>query len=120
MVELLVAIALLTGALMPIAFSIASERRLARTLYERGVAMEIVDGQLEILAAGEWKSLGPGRHLLHPKSRALANLPRGEFFAQIESSKLRVEWLSASNPRHASIVREVVIKSQPPTRKDEK
>ena len=44
MVELLVAMALVAGALLPLAYSLASERRLVRATYQRAVAMEIVDG----------------------------------------------------------------------------
>jgi hypothetical protein len=120
MVELLVAIALLTGALLPIAFSIASEKRLARTLYERTVAMEIVDGELEVLAAGEWKGLGPGVHAYHPNGAALTNLPKGEFIVRIDQTKIRLEWLAASNPNHPSVTREVVLKAQPDRNTGEK
>lgn len=111
MVELLVAIALLTGALLPIAFSIASEKRLARTIYERSVAMEIVDGELEILAAGEWKNIGNGTHLYKPKGLALSNLPKGEFIVRIDPSKIRLEWLSRTNASHGSVIREFLMKT---------
>jgi len=62
MVELLVAMALLTGALLPLAYSFASEKRLARSYYQRAVAIEIVDGEMEALAAGEWHAFAPGVH----------------------------------------------------------
>src|SRR4051812_36219234 len=42
MTELLVAMALLTGALLPLAYSFRSEKRLANASYQRAVAMEIV------------------------------------------------------------------------------
>ena len=44
MAELLVAIALLAIAVLPIGYSITSEKVLVRSYYERAVAMEIVDG----------------------------------------------------------------------------
>src|SRR5437016_843099 len=47
MVEFLVAMALVMGALLPLAYSFAKEKRLARALYQRAVAMEIVDGEIE-------------------------------------------------------------------------
>src|SRR5262245_55483384 len=49
MTELLVAMAILVGVLIPLAWSLTSERRLARGLYERAVAMQIVDSELEVL-----------------------------------------------------------------------
>src|SRR5207247_5331359 len=60
MVELLVAMALITGALLPLAYSLASERRLVRATYQRAVAMEIVDGEMEVLAAGRLAAFAPG------------------------------------------------------------
>ena len=62
MIELLVAMALLTSILMPIAYSVASEKRLARATYQRAVAMEIVDGEMEALVAGEWRVAAAGTH----------------------------------------------------------
>jgi len=47
-------------AIMPLAFSYVRETRLLRAEYFRGVAMEIVDGEMEILAAGEWRDLPDG------------------------------------------------------------
>ena len=48
MLELLVAIVLLAFALLPTAWSISSERKMARRYYHRGIAMELVDGELEV------------------------------------------------------------------------
>jgi len=45
---------------LPLAYSVASEKRLARASYQRAVAMEIVDGEIEILAAGEWLAFKSG------------------------------------------------------------
>src|SRR6266436_470087 len=57
MTEMLVALAILLGALLPLAYSLVSEKRLARAVYQRAVAMELVDGEMEILAAGEWRAM---------------------------------------------------------------
>ena len=62
MVELLVALAFLVGVLFPLAYSFVSERRLARAYYQRAVAMEIVDGEMEALLAGQWRAFPPGTH----------------------------------------------------------
>src|SRR5258708_34004562 len=62
MTEMLVALAILLGALLPLAYSLASEKRLARAAYQRAVAMELVDGEMEILAAGEWRAMPAGVH----------------------------------------------------------
>ena len=67
MVELLVALAILTGVLLPLAYSFVSERRLARSAYQRAVAMEIVDGEMEVLLAGGCFGIGA----IYPLARAL-------------------------------------------------
>ena len=43
-IELIVATAILLGALLPLAYSIVTEKRFARAAYQHAVAMEIVDG----------------------------------------------------------------------------
>src|SRR6266436_6832239 len=95
MTELLVAMALLVGALLPIAYSIASERRFARASYLHAVAMEIVDGETETLAAGEWRSFRPGVHEYQVHAGAVTNLPPGRFLLTVESGKVRLEWQPA-------------------------
>jgi hypothetical protein len=110
MVELLVAIALLVGVMLPIAFSIASEQRLARAYYQRAVAMEIVDGEMEALAAGEWRAFTPGVHRYPVRAAAATNLPPGEFRLMVATNKVRLEWQPAVKQRGGPVVREVVVK----------
>jgi len=109
MIELLVAIALLTGALLPIAYSISSEKRLARALYQRAVAMEIVDGELETLAAGEWRSFAVGSHVYTVRGVACSNLPPGRFLLKVSSDKLRLEWLPEVKHHGGPVARDVLL-----------
>jgi hypothetical protein len=96
MIELLAALALLSGALLPLAYSITSERRLARNQYHRAVAMEIVDGEFEALTAGEWQSSPTGTNAYPVNARAATNLPPGKFILIRTPSLLRLEWRDAS------------------------
>ena len=90
--ELLVAMALLIGVLAPVAYSFAAERRYARAAYQHAVAMEIVDGEMEVLAAGEWRSHLFGAHDYEVNAEAAANLPPGHFRLTIAEKKLTLEW----------------------------
>lgn len=92
MIELLVAMSILVGVMMPLAWSLASERRLARALYQRAVAMEIVDGELEVLMAGEWKTYGAGQHLYAVNNVSRTNLPQGEFWLTVQTNNVKLEW----------------------------
>ena len=110
MVELLVAMALLLGVLFPLAYSFISERRLARAYYYRAVAMEIVDGEMEALAAGEWRSFGEGIHDYTVHANSLTNLPAGKFLLTVSSNRLRLEWTPGVPDRGGRVVRETVVK----------
>jgi len=110
MIELLVALAIITGALLPIAYSFASEKRLARSSYQRAVAMEIVDGELEALAAGQWRAFSAGTHDYSVRAGALTNLPPGKFLLTIAPGKVRLEWLPGVKDHGGPVAREAVIK----------
>ena len=110
MVELLVAMALLVGVLFPLAYSFSAERRLARSYYQRAVAMEIVDGEMEVLMAGEWRGFSPGTHDYRVQASAATNLPPGKFMLTVEPGKLRLRWQPALKDRGGPVTREAMIK----------
>jgi hypothetical protein len=110
MTELLVALAILAGVLLPLAYSFVSERRLARSSYQRAVAMEIVDGEMEALVAGEWRAFTPGTHDYKVRANALTNLPPGQFTLTVEPGKVRLQWQPAVKQHGGAVIREVVVK----------
>lgn len=92
MIELLAAMAILVGVAIPLAWSLSSERRLARALYQRAVAMEIIDGEMEVIVAGEWRAFAQGRHEYPVRALSATNLPPGGFYLTVEPKVLRLEW----------------------------
>jgi hypothetical protein len=106
MVELLVAIAILATAILPLAYSVTSEKRFARAAYQRAVAMEIVDGEAEILAAGAWTNFATGSHPYLVQSLAATNLPPGQFTLTIQDSFVRLEWKPDVKQHGGGVVRE--------------
>jgi hypothetical protein len=109
-IELIVAIALLTVAILPVAYSFAAEKRLARASYQRAVAMEIVDGEMEILAAGEWRSYQPGRHNYAVHALSITNLPPGNFLLDMETNKFRLEWRPSVSMHGGSVIRDITVR----------
>jgi hypothetical protein len=109
MIELLIAMALLTSALIPLAYSILSERRYARAAYQRAVAMEIVDGELEILAAGQWRSFANGVQPYAVHADSATNLPPGQFVLTRQPHLLRLEWRPAIKQHGGPVAREVKL-----------
>ncbi len=110
MVELLAAIMLLTAALLPLAYSISSEKRLARAIYQRSVAMEIVDGEMEVLAAGGWRAFTNGTSDYRVTAAATTNLPPGRFILTVAPPAVRLEWRPEVKGHGGPVVREVTVK----------
>lgn len=106
--ELLVAIAFLCAAVIPLGYSFAKERQYLRTCYHRAVAMEIVDGEMELLIAGEWHNYGNGIHEITPTAQAAKNLPPGSFRLKVDGKNLLLEWQATSRSSGVHIIREAI------------
>jgi len=110
MVEFLVALALLAAVLLPFAYSFAAERRIALASYQRAVAMEIVDGEMEALAAGEWRAFPPGTRDYQVNALAATNLPPGRFILTVQPGLVRLRWQPARKDHGGSVTREATLK----------
>jgi hypothetical protein len=109
MIELLAAMAILAGVAIPLAWSLSSERRLARALYQRAVAMEIIDGEMETLLAGEWRAFAQGRHEYSVRALSATNLPPGAFYLTVEPKVVRLEWQPVVKHHGGALKREGVL-----------
>lgn len=110
MIELVVALGILTAAIIPLGYSFAQERRLCRTYYWRAVAMEIVDGEMEILAAGDWRNSPEGMRPYTVTAEAAKNLPPGQFVLSVRGKQLRLQWQPTNARDGGPMVREAVGK----------
>ena len=110
MVDLVIAMAILTLAIVPLGFSFARERKALRAEYFRAAANEIVDGEMEILAAGDWKLFEDGAQTYTVHSPAAANLPAGHFQLTRTGNHLRLEWTPDRHEGIGAVVREVTVK----------
>ena len=110
--ELIVALVLLATALIPITFSIINDQRTFRNYYFKAIAMEIVDGEMEILRSGYWNEFQQGAQPYQTTAKAAANLPEGDFILTLEGKLIRLEWkLKEGRYRYyrVHVVREVNI-----------
>jgi hypothetical protein len=110
MAEMLVAIFMLMVVMLPVAYSYQAEKNAARATYSHAVAMEIVDGEMEVLLAGEWRSFTPGTHPYPVKVGSMTNLPPGEFILTLETNKVRLEWKPAQAFHGGLVAREAALK----------
>ena len=108
--EWVVAMGIFTMAMLPLAFSFSQESRLSRAGYYKAVAMEIVDGEMEVLAAGEWHSFRSGQQAYPISAAAAANLPPGDFRLTLGEDRVRLEWTPKRHGQGGTVVREVKIK----------
>lgn len=109
MIELMAALAILVAGAVPLTYMYAREQKAMRTAYHRAVAMEIVDGELEVLLAGEVKRFGDGRHRYEVAVAAASGLPSGRFELTRNGRKLRLEWLPAKPAMGGVVRREALL-----------
>ena len=111
MTEAVVAMGILVIAVVPLGYMFLKDARLFRMAYQRAVAVEMVDGEMEILAAGEWQSFPDGTHVYPVRLEAGTRLPPGRFQFIRAGKHLRLEWSPAA-PKTGigTVVREVTVK----------
>ena len=110
MIDLVIGVAILSMAMIPLGIPFAHEQRLLRAEYVRCVADEIVDGEAEILAASNWENVPDGAQAYSMKSKAAAHLPPGRFQLTKTGNHLRLEWIPDRLHGVSAVVREVTIK----------
>ena len=109
LLELVVAIGILSAVMLPIAFGFLLETRTIRNSYFDVVSMEVVDGEMEILAAGDWSRFAQGQHPYPVSAAAVKNLPDGSFRLTRSHHNLRLEWIPGLGVRQRAHFREVAL-----------
>jgi hypothetical protein len=109
-VDLVVGMAILSLAIVPLGFSFAREQQVLKIEYPRSVANEIVDGEMEILAAGAWKNFADGSQNYFVHANAAASLPPGHFQLTKTGNHLRLEWNPDAKHGVGAVVREITVK----------
>jgi len=106
MTEAVIAMGILTFAVLPLAFSIVREQKLTRAYFNRAIVMEIIDGEMEALMAGEWRAFMPGAQTYPVRAEAAKSLPAGKFVLTLDDERVRLEWLPEKSGRGGPVVRE--------------
>jgi hypothetical protein len=103
MVELMAALAILVAGILPLTYVYVRERQLAKAQYQRAIAMAIVDGEMELLRAGEWRAQPEGTHDYPVTAAAARNLPPGRLQLTRTGPQLRLVW-QPTQPAHGGVV----------------
>ena len=113
-VDLMVGLAILTIAVLPLGYTFVRERQVLKIEYCRSIADEIVDGEMEILVAGAARSLPDGPQTYSVNARAASQLPRGQFQLTKTGDHLRLEWKPDGRRGFEAVVREATVKANEP------
>jgi hypothetical protein len=108
-IDLVAALAILGIAMMPLGYAFARERQVLKIDYFRSVADEIVDGEMEILAAGAGRDFPDGSQIYTVHSRAAASLPPGHFQLTKNGTHLRLEWVPDEQRGLSAVIRETTL-----------
>jgi hypothetical protein len=106
--DLVIALAIIFIAFIPLAASINREQRLARIHYQHALITQLLDGEFELLRKGEWQQFKPGVHDYSLTARSLTNLPPGRFILTVQTNLLRLEW-SPAKKSGTTFLREVPL-----------
>ncbi len=106
MTEMVVAMAILVLTMIPLGFSFLREQQLCRAYYFQALVMEIVDGEMEILRAGEWRSFAEGSHAYPVRAASVKNLPPGRFVLTRQSDLIRLAWQPEKSHKGGQVMRE--------------
>jgi hypothetical protein len=108
-VDMMVALAIIVLALLPLGYSFVRERQVLRLEYQRCVADEIVDGEMEILAVGAGRNLPDGARVYSVQGDAAGQLPPGHFQLTKNGKHLRLEWTPDKKRHLGPVVRETTL-----------
>ena len=108
--EWVVAMGILAVVMLPLAFSFNQESKLCRAAYFKAAALEIIDGEMEVLVAGKGWNLPEGSQPYPVHANAATHLPPGRFQLTKAGKHLRLEWASDERQCIGMVVREVTFK----------
>lgn len=92
MTELSMAIAIFSLVVLAGVAPLAMDQSMVRLQTTRAVAMQIVDGEMEVLVSGAWLAYREGEHDYPVAAEAAKTLPKGRFVLLIDAEKVRLEW----------------------------
>ena len=110
--QLDVAIALTVLALVfiPLSMSSSGGLDLTRRHYFEAVALQLIDGEMDVLLAGERRKYTTGEHRIKPVGDAVQNLPEGEFVLTVHDQKLTLAWVPTKRAKWGRVERVVELK----------
>ena len=104
------AITVLALVFIPLSVSSSGDLDLARRHYFEAVALQLIDGEMDVLLAGERRKYTTGEHRITPVGEAVQNLPEGEFVLTVHDQKLTLAWVPTKRAKWGRVERVVELK----------
>ena len=108
--EAVIALGILVVVMIPLSFGFRQEAKLFRAYYYKAAALENIDGEMEVLVAGEWRAFQTGRQNFTTRAASATNLPPGAFFLTLADGRAKLEWIPQGRNAGGTVVREVKLK----------
>ena len=108
--DVAVAITVLALVFIPLSVSSSGDLDLARRQHFEAVALQLIDGEMDVLLAGERRKYTPGEHQIKPVGEAVQNLPEGEFVLTVHDQKLTLAWVPTKRAKWGRVERVVELK----------
>ena len=108
--DIAVAITVLALVFIPLSISSSGDLDLARRHYFEAVALQLIDGEMDVLLAGERRKHTTGEHRITPIGEAVQNLPEGEFVLTLHDQKLTLAWVPTKRAKWGRVERVVELK----------
>ncbi len=108
--DVAVAITFLALVFIPLSISSSGDLDLARRHYFEAVALQLIDGEMDVLLAGERRKYTTGEHRITPVGEAVQNLPEGEFVLTVHDQKLTLAWVPTKRAKWGRVERVVELK----------
>ena len=108
--DIAVAITVLALVFIPLSISSSGDLDLARRHYFEAVALQLIDGEMDVLLAGERRKHTTGEHRITPIGEAVQNLPEGEFVLTVHDQKLTLAWVPTKRAKWGRVERVVELK----------
>ena len=108
--DVAVAITVLALVFIPLSISSSGDLDLARRHYFEAVALQLIDGEMDVLLAGERRKYTTGEHRITPVGEAVQNLPEGKFVLTVHDQKLTLAWVPTKQAKWGRVERVVELK----------
>ena len=108
--DVAIAITVLALVFIPLSVSSSGDLDLARRHYFEAVALQLIDGEMDVLLAGERRKYTTGEHRITPVGEAVQNLPEGEFVLTVHDQKLTLAWVPTKRAKWGRVERVVELK----------